>query len=318
MRCSQCKSGLDAVALYCGHCGRRTRVRRDSRPGSVIDDTYRIEATLARGGFGSVYRATHLRSGTPVAIKVLHADLAGDPTLRARFARESKALAKLRSPHTVVTFQRGETTDGTLYIVMELLEGESLLERLRRRGRVSWRDSLTMMRAVCRSLAEAHACGIIHRDLKPANIHLGTDDFVKVLDFGVAKSMPWSGIDNVDLTAVGETVGTLEYMAPELLLDGSCDARTDLYSIGVVTYELVTGSLPFGDCKSAAALVAAAVTQSAPPLSASCLVPVELDRLVARCLEHEPARRYKSIVELASAIDRILHSPRAVPVLPLH
>src|SRR6266545_3133193 len=170
MRCSACLFAVEKDALSCGSCGRRTRVRHDSRNGSVIDDAYRLDAPIARGAFGSVYRATHLPSGTPVALKILHADLADDPRLRGRFAREGKALAKLRSRHTVVTFHRGETRDGTLYIVMELLEGESLRDRLQRVVCVSWCDALAIVRDICRSVAEAHACGIVHRDLKPANV----------------------------------------------------------------------------------------------------------------------------------------------------
>jgi len=317
MRCSACRLALDSHVLYCGYCGRRTRVRHDSQNGRIIDDAYRIDATIARGGFGVVYRATALRSGLSVALKVLHADLAADPTVRARFARESCALAKLRSPHTVLTLHRGETRDGTLYIVMELLDGESLESRLERLGRLPWRAALDVLRAICRSVAEAHACGIVHRDLKPANIHLGANDFVKVLDFGIAKVLPWSGIDNFELTAVGETLGTLEYMAPELLVAGECDARTDVYSLGVLGYEMLTSRLPFEGCTGAAALVTAAFMQTPPPVSASCLIPTEVDRMIGRCLDRDANRRYSTIVELASAIDRILHCTTPSLTMPL-
>jgi eukaryotic-like serine/threonine-protein kinase len=317
MRCPICKLDVQHDALYCGHCGRRTRRRHDSRNGTVIDDAYRIDAMIARGGFGVVYRATTLRTGLAVALKILHADLAADESVRARFARESRALAKLRSPHTVLTLDRGETHDGTLYIVMELLDGETLEQRLARSGKLPWRSALEVLRAVCRSVAEAHACRIVHRDLKPANIHLGANDFVKVLDFGVAKLMPWSGIDSAELTMTGEAIGTLEYMAPELLLGAACDPRSDIYSLGVVAYEVLTGRLPFPGCPSGTALVAAALTQPLDPVSLSSLVPADVDRLVARCLDPDPTRRYASIIEVASAIDRVLHSPSPVLAMPL-
>ena len=315
MRCT-CGLEVHRDAVYCGYCGRRTRRRHDLRVGTVIDGAYRIEATIARGGFGVVYRAIAVRTGLTVAIKILHADMAADETVRARFARESRALAKLRSPHTVLTLHRGETQDGTLYIVMELLDGESLESRVARVGKLAWRPALDVLRAVCRSLAEAHACGIIHRDLKPANIHLGANELVKVLDFGVAKLMPWTG-DNVEITIVGEVPGTLEYMAPELLLGAACDPRTDIYSFGVVAYELLTGNVPFPGCATPTALLAAALTQPIEPVSMSSLVPTEVDRLVARCLDSDPARRYASIVEIASAIDRIMHGPSAGLAMPL-
>jgi eukaryotic-like serine/threonine-protein kinase len=310
MRCSSCKLPIDAHALYCGNCGARTRVRHDSQNGTVIDDVYRIDERIARGGCGSVYRATHLASGTPIALKILHADLAADPTVRARFARETRCLAKLRSRHTVVTFHRGESPDGTLYIAMELLRGETARDRLRRCGCLPWLDVLAILRAVCRSLAEAHACGIVHRDLSPANIHIGEDEVVKVLDFGVAKLMPWSGIDSFELTMVGEVIGTLDYMAPELLLGGECDARTDIYSLGVVAYELISGVLPFAGASTAASIVTAVLTEAPPPLT---MVPADVDAFVARCLDRDASRRFPSVVAVASAIDRIVVA-RASPV----
>ena len=309
MTCTNCKQKLDDNALYCGWCGRRSRVRRDSRNGTIVDDTYRIEEALARGGFGTVYRATHLPTGTAVAIKILHADLAANPKVRARFARESVALSKLRSRNTVVTFHRGESHEGTLYIVMELLVGESLGERLQRRGRLAWREALVIMRDVCRSLAEAHACGIIHRDLKPSNIHLDRDSFVKVLDFGLAKLLPWSGIEDADLTAHGEIVGTLEYMAPEQMLGTDCDPRSDIYALGIIGFELIAGRRPFADATNPAALVTAILTQSPEPLSAITAVPADVDRLIMRCIHRDPDVRFSTVVPLASAIDRVLHSP---------
>ncbi|MBA3501756.1 MAG: serine/threonine protein kinase, partial [Deltaproteobacteria bacterium] len=172
MRCSTCNGDLEARALFCGYCGRRTRIRRDSAIGTLIDDTYRIDEKIAEGGFGAIYRATHLASNSTLALKVLHADFANDIQLAARFLRESKALARLRNPHTVITYERGEARDGTLYIAMELLRGESLLQRFRRLGPLPWQEVLAIMRAVSSSLHEAHALGIVHRDLKPANIHL--------------------------------------------------------------------------------------------------------------------------------------------------
>jgi serine/threonine-protein kinase len=290
------------------------------RPGALVDGRFRVEQRLAAGGFGTIFRATHLASGHQVALKVLHADHAADPELAARFRREGAALASLRDPHTVATYELGEAEDGTLFIAMELLRGASLLDRLRAGGPLPWRRALAIARAACSSLAEAHDLGIVHRDLKPGNIHLeprGGADFVKLLDFGVAKLMRGSrvagGSAEQELTRVGEAIGTLEYMAPEQIVGAPCDARTDIYALGIVLYEMLTGRRPFASAVSATSLATALLTQT--PVAPSVLVadagPPALDRLVLRCLEREPGRRFGSVHELAVAIDH-LRVPAAV------
>jgi serine/threonine-protein kinase len=191
---------------------------------------------------------------------------------------------------------------------MELLHGENLLQRFKRCGRLSWRDVLAIVRAVCHSLDEAHVNGIVHRDLKPANIHLSTNDFVKVLDFGVAKMLPWSNIDDgSELTLAGQTVGTLEYMAPEQLGGMECDARADIYALGVVAYEMIVGRRPFAEALNAPSLITALFTQRPPaPSSIHRHVPPMVDQLLLRCLELEPADRFASAHELLASIDRLL------------
>jgi serine/threonine protein kinase len=295
---------LEVYALWCGVCGRRTRLRRDARNGSVLDDTYRIDAKLAAGGFGVVYRATHLRSGLELALKVLHADFAANDTIAARFRREARALANLHDAHTVVTFERGELRDGTLFIAMELLRGDTLLERFRASGPLPWRQVLEILRAACSSLG-----GIVHRDLKPANIHLGADDFVKVLDFGVAKVLPGSDLEEAtELTLVGQTIGTLEYMTPEQLIGAVCTPRSDIYALGVVGFEMICGRRPFPDAANPASLITALLTESPPAPSSFAPVPEAVDRLLLRCLERDPAYRFANVVDLAAAIDRALDS----------
>ena len=306
-RCGACKHPLDDHALFCGACGRRTRIRHDSHTGMVVGDTYRIEEKLAEGGFGAVYRVTHIPSGLPLALKILHADFASDETIAARFRRESKALANLHDRHTVGTFERGEFRDGTLFIAMELLHGETLQERFRAGGPLPWRQVFAIMRAACSSLGEAHSRGIVHRDVKPANIHLGENDFVKVLDFGVAKVLPGSDLDDAsELTFVGQAVGTLEYMSPEQLVGAACTSRSDIYQLGVVGYEMICGRRPFPEAIHPAALVTALLTQM-PPLPSSLVhVPDAVDHLLLRCLERDPEHRFTSVVDLAASIDRAL------------
>jgi eukaryotic-like serine/threonine-protein kinase len=301
---------LDDLALYCVVCGRRSRLRRDSRVGALFGNAYRIDAKLAEGGFCAVYRVTHLPSGFELALKVLHADFAADPKIVARFRQESKVLANLHDPHTVTTFERGELRDGTLFIAMELLRGESLLDRFRRRGALPWREVLTILRGVCRSLAEAHGQGIVHRDLKPGNLHLEPNDLVKVIDFGVAKVHGRTGFDE-ELTTIGQTVGTLGYMSPEQLVSGECSQRSDIYALGVVAFEMICGRRPFHEANDPASLVTAMMTQPPPWPSSFLELPEMVDRLVLRCLERDPAHRFANIDELTRAIDHALQHPRS-------
>jgi serine/threonine-protein kinase len=286
----------------------------------MIDGKYRIVSKLAAGGFGSIYRAVDVRTATEVALKVLHRDLAADAHLSARFRREGAALARLRDPHTVAMFEVGEAADGTRYIAMELLAGRSLLAEFRSEGPLPWSRMLRVMRGVCSSLIEAHALGVVHRDLKPANIHLeprgAAGDFAKVLDFGIAKLMHGSDLDDgSDLTRVGQAIGTLEYMSPEQILGGATDGRSDVYSLGVVAYEMITGRRPFAEA-SATSLMTAMLTGSPPAPSSlfhrECF-PAQVDMLLLRCLARDPQDRFASAADLAAAIDDVLGAPAEAP-----
>ncbi|HEX3759356.1 MAG TPA: serine/threonine-protein kinase [Kofleriaceae bacterium] len=292
------------------HNERTVVERRDALIGEVFDRRFRIEARIAAGGFGAIYRATHVKSGQPLALKVLHANLTHDAGVAARFRREGAALTRLRDPHTITAYELGEAPDGLLYIVMELLRGESLYERFRARGPLPWSKMIAIARAVCSSLIEAHALGIIHRDLKPTNIHLEPDgpdeDFVKVLDFGIAKIMHDSDIDSSELTHAGQMIGTLDYMSPEQMVGGMCDATSDIYTLGIVMYEMIAGRKPFDDANSAAAALAAVLTTTPPRLAIQAVVPAEVDRVVMRCIERQYGDRYQSALELAAALDEIL------------
>jgi eukaryotic-like serine/threonine-protein kinase len=289
---------------------RTVSERRDPLLGAMFDRRFRVEAKIAAGGFGSIYRATHLKSGHAYALKVLHANLISDPRVVARFRREGAALIRLRDLHTITAYELGEAPDGTLYIVMELLRGESLYERFRTRGALSWQQAFAIARAVCSSLAEAHALGIIHRDLKPTNIHLEPsrtgEDLVKVLDFGIAKIIHGSDIDSADLTHAGQMIGTLDYMSPEQMVGGMCTATSDIYTLGIVLYELMAGRKPFDDASSPAVALAAALTTTPDRLSVHAMVTPEVDRIVMRCLERAPADRFQSADELAAALDDVL------------
>ncbi len=285
--------------------------RRDPLIGTTLDGRFRIDARLAAGGFGSIYRAADLRSGQDVALKVMHANLAANSALVARFRREAATLASLRDPHTVAAYEFGETADGTLYIAMELLRGETLYEVFRKHGGpLPWRRVVAIARAVCSSLVEAHERGIVHRDLKPANIHLqerdGQPDFVKVLDFGIAKVLHGSELEASELTIAGQMIGTFDYMAPEQMLGGTIGAPCDLYTLGVVMYEMIAGRLPYADATNPTQLLAMLLTTAPARLMELAPVPPALERIVMRCLERESQDRYQSAAELAGELDRVL------------
>ncbi len=314
MMCPGCGGLVELDAAFCGVCGSRLRARRQTLVGAVLSDQYRIESKIAEGGFGSIYQATHLASGLDVALKVLHAELAADPNLAARFRREGATLSRLHDPHTVATYDVGEALDGTLYIAMELLRGESLHDRMQAQGPIGWRTTLAIVRDVCSALAEAHALGIVHRDLKPGNIHLATNDMVKLLDFGIARVAGSEVDDGAELTRLGQTVGTLEYMAPEQIIGGHCEPRTDIYQLGVLMFEMITGRRPFADAHDPTSMITALLTQS-PPVPSSVFGcgcnPDGLDALILRCLEREPEHRFANVRELVAAIVALLSLPDA-------
>ncbi len=287
----------------------RTVIERvDPLVGAILDRRYRIEFRLAAGGFGAIYRARHIASNHEVAIKVLHARFASDRGVIARFEREGAALTTLRSPHTIAAYELGEAPDGTMYMVMELLHGVTLYERFRAHGKFPWRRMVAIARGVCDSLAEAHALGIVHRDLKPTNIHLehiGDDeDFVKVLDFGIAKILQDSQFDQADVTMAGQMIGTLDYMSPEQMVGGAITGRTDIYTLGIVMYEMIAGRPPFAEATSASSALAAVLKQP-PPLSKFVNVPGDLDRIVLRCLHRDAVERYDA-ADLRTTLDALL------------
>jgi eukaryotic-like serine/threonine-protein kinase len=288
---------------------RTTVERRDPLVGTVLDQRFRIDRQLAAGGFGAIYRATDVRSDAEVALKVLHPQMARDQAVVARFRREGATLSNLRDPHTITAYELGEAADGTLYIVMELLHGESLYEQYRATGRLSWRRVVHIARGVCSSLAEAHAAGVVHRDLKPANIHLerrGDDlDFVKVLDFGIAKIVQGGEHDRRELTQAGHMIGTVDYMSPEQMVGGEMTPRSDIYTLGIVMYEMIAGHTPFPEAQSATAILAAVLTRTPEPLSRHANVPPALEQIVARCLAREPQSRFGDISELDDALAQV-------------
>ena len=313
MICPACGTQLDSRATFCPTCGRTVD---DPHVGQVIADHYYVEKRIAIGGFGSIYRAEQLDIGKPVALKIMHRELAADANMVARFRREGDVLIKLRDPHTVATYEVGQTPEGLPFIAMELLEGETLLRLLQLHGPMPWQRVFLIARAMCSALGEAHSLGVIHRDLKPGNIFLTDHDIVKVLDFGIAKILATSEMPNPqELTVMGTAVGTLEYMGPEQLMGGRADGRTDIYAVGVLAFELITGRRPFNAV--GLDLLTVQLTESPPLVSSMVPVPRAVDEVILKCLAHDTADRYASVHDLARAIDAVLDSARRAPALPI-
>ena len=221
--------------------------------GSILAGRYRIERVLGVGGMGAVYEATQLNIGRKVALKVVRADLLGDPTMAKRFQREAQAAASVHHPSVVVVHEFGQTDDGTLFLVMELLDGESLAARLKRQNRIPPREAIRITAEVLAGLEAAHEAGVVHRDLKPDNITLLSSGGVKVLDFGIARIVDRadtpapSGQDRSALTEVGQMLGTPRYMSPEAVARMPVGPSADLYAMGCILFEMLAGRPVFTD-----------------------------------------------------------------------
>ena len=281
--------------------------------GLVIDERYRITGLIGRGGMGSVYKAEHVGIGRTVALKLLHPSLAGISEISKRFEREALAVGRIEHPNCVDVSDFGKLEDGSLYLVMEYLEGKSVGDLLAAHRRIPALRALHIMRHVLRGLSHAHEAEIIHRDMKPENIIIveqdGDPDFAKILDFGIAKMIgSASPDDSVRLTQAGIAFGTPIYMSPEQAVGNPVDARADLYGATVVLYEMITGRPPFySDDKLE--VLSMHTTRDVPlmvEVAADLAVPPAIEELVRRGLAKRPDDRYSSAAEYVAAIDALL------------
>jgi len=274
---------------------------------------YKILAQIGEGGMGAVFLAEHPLIGKKVAVKVLHAELSRVQDAVSRFFTEARAVNAIGHENIIDIADFGSTPEGETYFIMELLEGDTLAQRMRRTGPMQLPLANEIMTQVCSALSAAHAHGIVHRDLKPDNIFLcqrgGRDTFVKVLDFGIAKLIvdtPGSA-----KTRTGVVIGTPHYMSPEQCTGkGIIDARSDIYSVGLILYEMLTGRLPF-EAESFAELLVAHLTQApTPPRALNYGIPDYVQTVILRCLEKDRDKRYSTIDEVSAAL--ISGSPGAV------
>ncbi len=304
MLCPNCQTAVDLVdARFCASCGHTLADDNDPLIGKLVGNRYRVVSLVAEGGMGRVYAAEQEMGGAKrkVAIKVLLSQHSGRKADVARFMRECSMVAELEHPNTIKFYDYGQTEDGDLYIAMEFVRGRSLARELVDRGPLSAERVDLIVGQICGSLQEAHDKGIIHRDLKPDNIILtdaaGQGDFVKVLDFGIAKRM--DGTDS-KLTPLGVVLGSPPYMSPEQFTLQNVDARSDIYALGVVAYQSLTGQMPF-EAQEMLHWATLHMTESPMPFETTdvgMLVPAPMRRAVLRALSKEPAQRPASMREL--------------------
>jgi serine/threonine protein kinase len=284
--------------------------------GRVISDRFRITGVLARGGMGKIYRAEQAPLGRICALKVLSPSSAAgehDGEFHKRFFLEASIASKLTHPNTVTIFDYGRTEDDIYYMAMEYLDGSTLQRAIRAAGFFAEDRAAHIARQICRALREAHSLGVIHRDLKPANVflveHGDEADFVKVLDFGLVKNV--AEASGEELTRVGVFVGSPKYMAPEQIRGDRVDARTDIYALGTVLYEMLAGKVPFARASTVHIMVAQ-VNEPPPPLrqtNPDVQVSPALEETIMRCLAKDPDERFRSMDELLGCLRRIGGGP---------
>ena len=279
--------------------------------GHVLGDRYRLVSILGEGGMGTVYLAEHVTIGKQLAVKVLGAEFSQQESYRIRFLREAQSISRIAHENVVEVTDFGVAPNGSLYLVMEYLQGEGLSDTLDREGALAWGRTKQIVLQVCRALHAAHEKGILHRDIKPENcfrIKRGANrDFIKVLDFGLAKVVSDEPGMETSLTAIGGVIGTPEYMSPERVRGEKLDERSDVYSVGILLYEVCTGCVPFSGDHYTLVLDQQLHAQPVPPrvVAPHAGITPELESVILQALEKDRARRYPNIRALAEAVAAI-------------
>jgi serine/threonine protein kinase len=295
LHCPACDKAWPAGAMHCPDDGTQL-VRlpvEDDLLGRTLDGRFTVREKLGAGGMGAVYSAWQTSVGREVALKIIHRRYASEPQAARRFLREAKLSSRLSNPHTVSVLDFGQTQDGLLYLAMELLRGSTLAEVLKSEGPFAPERLVRVGSQLCDALEAAHRLHIVHRDLKPGNVilldHPPGRDLVKVLDFGLAKSVSVEETHST-VSRAGAVMGTPAYMAPEQVLGHEAAVPADLYSLGVILYELASGRLPY-DARTGHAMMMAHVHEAPRPMSG---VPPVFESVILRLLRKEPSQRFPS------------------------
>ncbi|MBX6366190.1 MAG: serine/threonine protein kinase, partial [Gemmatimonadetes bacterium] len=327
MVCPSCAGEYGPEVRFCPRDGAvlRAKARSADLSGLVVGGRYRVHRRLGAGGMGTVYLAEHVRMGRRCALKVLSRALSEDAEAASRFAREAANASRVSHPNVATVYDFGETDDGLIYLAMEYVEGEPLSRLVEREGRLPAERAVGIACQIATGLAAAHRAGVVHRDLKPDNVlvAVGEDggDLVKVIDFGIAKAAHDA---EQDLTRTGFVVGTPRYMSPEQLVGEPADGRSDLYALGCILFEMLTGDAPWGGATPAG--VTRRLTEAPPhPRALDPRIPVALDGAIVRLLAREREERYPGAEAAAAALARAVGWPgpatrrdaSPVPVAPV-
>ena len=309
--CVVCNTEIRDDARFCPACGaeqpRQVVAGTDADPlmGKVVARKFRIEKLLGVGGMGKVYKARQLSLDKAVVVKVLHDQFREDPQLVQRFQREAKAASRLNHPNSIQIIDFGQDEGGVVFMAMEFLQGQDLFSLLKKEGALPAERICRIMVQVCSALAEAHEQNVIHRDLKPENIMVedrrGQRDFVKVLDFGIAKIQDPDGAQA--LTQAGMVCGTPEYMSPEQARGLQLDARSDIYALGVVMYQLAVGELPFQADTPIGIVTKHILEKPVAPRQKRADVDATLETIILKAMEKEAARRFNTVAEMAEQLE---------------